>query len=231
MNPTKPLIDVTNINEKVYNFLKKGIISLQYPPGQKLNIKELQAILGVSPTPIKDAIFRLAGEGFVEVNSRQGTFVKSITQKGIVELLQMRMILETGALDLTSGKITDGQLKTLRKRYQEMANLTAGRKYDYPDYMQKDHLFHLEIVALPGNERLLDAYDRMNSHMQVVRFQHARKIGKVLPWADQDHLEIISSLERREIDQAKEYIRKHISKSTDAFIDDWGIEDSSDALQ
>jgi len=215
----QPLIDIANINEKVYAYLKKGIISLQYHPGQKLNIKELQKILGVSPTPIKDALFRLAGEGLVEINSRQGTYVKDIKAKDIRELLQTRMVLETGALDLTNGKISAEQLAVLRERFQD--TLTVEGEFEYRDYMAKDHLFHLAIVALAGNDLITEMYNRMNSHMQVVRFRYAQKVSKKLPWADQDHSEIFSALEHKDFPQAKAFIRSHIDKSAEAFVNGW----------
>ena len=75
------LIDVTNINEKVYNYIKTNIISYNYPPGYNLNLNQLSELLGVSPTPIKDALFRLAGEGLVEIAPRKGTYVKDVTSR------------------------------------------------------------------------------------------------------------------------------------------------------
>ena len=114
----------------------------------------------MSPTPIKDALFRLAGEGLVEINSRQGTYVKDITGKDIKELLQTRMVLETGALDLAAGKITSEQLATLRERYQD--TLAIEGEFEYRDYMSKDHLFHLAIVALAKNDLITEMYNRMN---------------------------------------------------------------------
>jgi DNA-binding GntR family transcriptional regulator len=68
-----PIIDITNINEKVYDLIKKRIVDLEYPPGSKINIRQLQEELNVSNSPIKDALFRLAGEGMVDIDSRRGT--------------------------------------------------------------------------------------------------------------------------------------------------------------
>ena len=64
---TRSTIDTTNINEKVYTLLKQRIIFREYPPGHKLNIRELQNELGVSNSPIKHALFKLAGEDFIEI--------------------------------------------------------------------------------------------------------------------------------------------------------------------
>ena len=93
-----PLIDVTNINEKVYLLIKQNIIKFVYPPGHNLNITELKETLGVSPTPIKDALFKLAGEGLVVIYPRRGTYVKDITAEDIHEIIQTRLILETAVI-------------------------------------------------------------------------------------------------------------------------------------
>ena len=87
-NVTSQLIDVTNINEKVYQLIKQNIIKFIYPPGHNLNITELKDALGVSPTPIKDALFRLAGEGLVVIYPRKGTYVKDVTDEDIHEIIQ-----------------------------------------------------------------------------------------------------------------------------------------------
>ena len=78
-NQINTLIDASNINEKVYNYLKSSIIDFTYPPGTKLHISDLKKLLGISQTPIKDALFRLMGEGLVEITSRKGTYVKNVT--------------------------------------------------------------------------------------------------------------------------------------------------------
>lgn len=78
-------IDITNINEKIYNLIKTRITHLEYPPGYQINIKKLQDELGVSSSPIKDALFRLVGEELLEINPRKGTFVKDVLEKDILE--------------------------------------------------------------------------------------------------------------------------------------------------
>ena len=98
----KSLVDTTNINEKVYKLLKNRIIDRVYPPGYKLNIRDWQDKLGVSNSPIKDALFKLAGEDFVEISSRKGTFVKDITPHDIWEIEQARIIIESGAVEIVA---------------------------------------------------------------------------------------------------------------------------------
>jgi DNA-binding GntR family transcriptional regulator len=200
------LIDITNINEKVYDFLKKGIINLNYPPGGRIDIRKLQQELGVSHTPIKDALFRLAGEGMVEISSRRGTFVTEVTERDIREIAEIRIMLETGALDIVAKQITDEQLADLEALYQ--ATLIEEEDVSYDLFMERDSQFHLAIIEFTNNERLLKLYKQLNAHMQIVRFRFARRAKRKLSWTDQDH----------DAQKAVETMREHLLRARDAFL-------------
>lgn len=205
------IIDLSNINEKVYDFIKKRIIHLAYPPGHKINVRELQQELGISQTPIKDALFRLAGEGMVEISARRGTFVKEVTEKDIEELFGTRFILEAGAVDLVAGGITEQQLEELEGLYGE--TVRSGVESDYGLFMEKDRAFHMKMIEFTGNQRLIETYRHLSSHMQIVRFRMARhNVGK-MPWVDEDHRRILNALKDRNPEKVKEAIRDHFSKS------------------
>jgi len=210
------LIDTTNINEKVYQLLKNRIIYREYPPGYKLTIRELQDALGVSNSPIKDALFKLAGENFVEITSRKGTFVKDITPFDIGEIEQARIIIESGAVEIVARQITDEDVVNLKSLYQE--TLMRGEKFDYISFMKRDFKFHVEIIRLTKNNRLVQMYEGLNTHLQIARYQVARNIKKRLSWTNSDHLEILQSLRARNPQRAKKAVIQHRTKARDAFL-------------
>lgn len=210
------LIDTTNINEKVYQLLKKRIIYREYPPGYKLTIRELQDVLGVSNSPIKDALFKLAGENFVEITSRKGTFVKDITPNDIKEIEQARIIIEIGAVGIVTRQITEEDVANLDSLYKE--TLMRGKKFDYISFMEKDFKFHVAIIKLTKNNRLVQMYEGLNTHLQILRYQVARNIKNRLPWTDSDHLEILNSLREKDPQRAKKAVKKHRTKARDAFL-------------
>ena len=216
MSQEKPLIDITNINEKVYSFIKGRIIDLTYPPGHRINTAKLREELGISQTPIKDALFRLAGEQLVEVSSRRGTYVKDVTDRDITEIAETRIILETGAVEMAAGRITRKKLDQLEELYRE--TLDDSEDFDYRRFMERDSRFHLAIVGLTDNERLLQTYKRLNSHAQVVRSRFGGPGTRKLPQTDQAHKAILDALKRNDTDEAKENIREHIITSWGAFI-------------
>ena len=205
------LIDVSNINEKVYNYIKSNIINYNYPPGYNLNLNQLSELLGVSPTPIKDALFRLAGEGLVEIAPRKGTYVKDVTLADIHEILQTRIILETAAVEAITASLTDEQVGRFEDLFRQMISFRAGESDEasYKAYMERDSEFHLLFFQIMGNQRLLNIYRNLNAHIQIVRFRLLDRRGKHVT-TDQEHAMILEALRERNPARAKEAVRRHL---------------------
>ena len=210
-------IDITNINEKIYNLIKGRIIHFEYPRGFQINIRRLQDELGVSNSPIKDALSRLAGEGLVEITSRKGTFVKDISERDLYEIEEVRIILETSAADIIAETITDEQLDQLETLYEE--TLIPEDEFEYSKFMEKDSRFHMEIIKMTNNQRLVEVYKQLNAHVHITRFQYARNRKKPLPWTHQDHQNILKALKLRDREKVKKAIQDHRVKARDAFLE------------
>jgi DNA-binding GntR family transcriptional regulator len=211
------VIDITNINEKIYELIKRRITRFEYPPDYRINIRKLQQELGVSNSPIKDALFRLAGEGLLEITSRKGTFVKNISKRELQEIEEVRKMLEIGTVEIVTEQITDEQLERLEQLYQE--TLIPDDEFEYSTFMEKDSRFHQEIIKLSNNQRLLDIYQQLNAHVHIVRFQFARNRKKALPWTDRDHAEILDALRKRDREKAKQAVRRHRDRALAAFLE------------
>jgi DNA-binding GntR family transcriptional regulator len=205
------LIDVSNINEKVYNYIKTNIINYNYPPGYNLNLNRLSEMLGVSHTPIKDALFRLAGEGLVEIAPRKGTYVKDVTLEDIHEILQVRLILETEVVGAIAAGLTDEQLLQFTGLYGQMISVRVGENdvASYKAYMEHDSEFHLLFFQILGNQRLLNIYRNLNAHIQIVRFRLLDRRGKNVT-TDQEHANILEALRERNPEKAREAVRQHL---------------------
>jgi DNA-binding GntR family transcriptional regulator len=205
-------IDLAGLNEKIYDFIKQRIINAYYPPGHKLNIREISAALGVSHTPVKDALFRLAGEDLIEISSRTGTYVKNITEADIHEIIQTRIIMETAAIEMVATRITDGQLRQLEDLYQRSVVLAVHQNDSetYKAFMEYDSRFHLFIIQFAGNNRLLNIYRNLNAHMQFVRFRLMNNAGGKMPTTDREHDMILQALRERDPEKAKQAIRDHL---------------------
>jgi len=218
-----PFIDVTNINKKVYNFIKQNILNYDYPPGYAININKLSTILGVSQTPIKDAIARLAGEGLVEIAPRKGTYVKNITAVELHELMKVRLILETAVIEEIAPIITDEQLQSIESIYQKSLDLKLNAE-NYELYMELNSQFHLSFFNVMGNGRLTAIYKKLNVHAHIVRFRTRHHAKGKLPTTDQEHEKIFMALREHDPVKAKKAIQDHLS-SLDMT---WAVEQCAD---
>lgn len=216
MKADTPVIDTSNINEKIYNYLKEQIIGCKYPPGERINMEALRKLFGVSQTPLKEALFRLAGEGFVEVNARRGTFVKNITEQDVVDIFETRSILETSAAERVVGNLTDEQIGRFEKLYQ--LTLHRDEDVDYREFLRRSNNFHTEIIRLTGNKRLLAIYKTLNGHMHLLRFRYIHHASQRLPGTDDEHLSILKAFQERDPQKAKQAIQYHLEMAKKLFI-------------
>jgi GntR family transcriptional regulator, rspAB operon transcriptional repressor len=215
-----PSIDLASLNEKIYDFIKQRIINADYPPGYRLNVGEISRALGVSHTPVKDALFKLVGEDLIEISSRTGTYVKNISEADIHEIIQTRIILETAAIEMVAARITDEQLRQLEELYERSAVLAVHQNdsESYKAFMEYDSRFHLLILQFTGNDRLLKIYKNLNAHMQFVRFRLMNHAGGKLPTTDREHKIILQALRARDPERAKRVIRDHLLRIDAACI-------------
>ena len=209
---TPSRIDVTNINEKVYNYIKENIINSNFPSGYKINFKQLIEDLGVSQTPIKDALFRLAGEGLIDIQARTGTYVRSITETDIHEIIQARVFLETSAVGEIISIITDQDLQTLREIYKKSVSLSLkpNDTESYKMFMEYDSQFHFCFFRILGNKNLFNMYRNLNAHMQIVRFRLINHTQGILPRTNELHRAILDALYERNAEKAKQAIIDHM---------------------
>lgn len=205
------LIDVSNINEKVYNFIRTNIIKSTYPPGFAINLSQLSQMLGVSQTPIKDALFRLSGEGLIEIAPRKGTYVKDISVKDMHEILQIRLILETAAVETIASTLTDEQVAQFNKIHENMIsiNVQENEADNYKKYMDHDSEFHALFFRILGNQRLESIYRNLNAHIHMMRFRLLNRRDKIAT-TSREHENILKALQERNNQKAREAIQNHL---------------------
>jgi DNA-binding GntR family transcriptional regulator len=199
---------VQNLLEKAYQLIKSRIISLEYPPGQKLEVGKLKDETGFSLSPIKMAIQRLRGEGFVKILPQKGTFVSEISRDEIAALMDYRMILERGALYLAFERMTGGEIRKLRALQKKMSRLTKNS--DYLCQMELDSQFHLAIIEAARNQELIEAYSHLSPHFKLIRFHHVLQRGRWSKKVDEEHDRIVKAFEERNHRKLEKAITGHV---------------------
>ena len=144
-------MDIDNLSTKAYKQVKDMLISLRYPPGETLREVELAKLLKMSRTPIREALQRLAHEGWVNLGDKKRTTVSLVTKEDIEELYQLRFLIEPFA---ASEALRRGKGRILAANLDEVVNEIAKSKGDYNTFARLDTAFHSLVIRSAENERL-----------------------------------------------------------------------------
>jgi len=167
-----PIQSDPGLKDRVFDAIRTAVISMdiytvENPP--KLDERKLAQMLGVSRTPVREALSRLEQEGLVKNYPRRGTFVVRKTKREIVEIIQVWAALESMAARLATTQATDKELKSFRRRcddYQIDGNLD-GAQID--EYSENNIKFHQDIISLSKNEFLIATARLSFAHMHSIR--------------------------------------------------------------
>ena len=140
--------------QKAYEAIREGITSGTYPGGRHLRAADLAAQLGVSRTPVREALRRLHAEGLVEVLANRGAFVTEITSRDIDEVFELRVMLESHAAELSAPRFTPAEVVDLVTMTDRMETAVAGPARDLQGLTRANEAFHSTIVRAAANRRL-----------------------------------------------------------------------------
>jgi DNA-binding GntR family transcriptional regulator len=211
--PARPLeaIAQTRLTQTVYKLLRDRIANHDFAPGERLRLELLSAQLGVSRTPVREALNQLAVEGLIEIRPRRGTFVARVDTRTIFELYQMRLIIDSSVAQLLTARLTNGQVQTLAKFVDQLAQLVDGDSYvDYGAYLQYDREFHAAFVRMLGNRRLMALYEEINLPLWLVRAQQHAGAPRDARTSLNEHRLILRGLKARDAASVVEAMTAHI---------------------
>ncbi len=196
-----------SLAQKVYGSLKQAILSLTFRPGEILRKAEICAELGVSRSPVAEAVARLASEALVDVVPQAGTFVARFSMAEIREGAFLREALELAAVTLVAETITEPQLVQLRRNLRLQAALLAD--HDIAGFYQTDAQMHELILSFTGFRRLAGlaetAWVHVNRARQLV-LPHPGRIQATLA----EHQAILAALEAHDRVAARAATQAHL---------------------
>jgi DNA-binding GntR family transcriptional regulator len=202
----EPLGVNVSLRVLAYDALKKAIMNMDiYGASQpiRLDERQLSAELGVSRTPIREAITLLEQEGFVRSVPRRGIFVVRKTKAQILELIALWAAIESMAARLACTKASDKDLAQLKRVYGADED-----QDDVSEYSQKNVAFHQAIIRLGGNRQIMDLSENLILHMRAIRAVSIRQEGR-FETSRREHAGIIEALEKRDADRAERLVREH----------------------
>lgn len=204
----QPYLSLTDI---AYRTLVEGIINQDFKPGTSISIDSLAKQLGMSNTPVREALMRAHGERLVMQKTNHGFVVASIlTPDELHQMFEVRFLIEIHAL--STGKISPEAVRTMTGLVEKMVASTDGKVYgDFHEYMALDHQFHYTLVGLAGNHFLQDAWEDLHVHLHLSRFYTG--VG-LFDRSDStiEHQAILDALQQGNQEKAVELLKKHIKR-------------------
>jgi DNA-binding GntR family transcriptional regulator len=204
-----PLGDTSTFADRAYTALKDVILSLDIydrPDEVRLDERRLASDLGISRTPVREAMVQLEREGFVRSVPRRGIYVVRKTKAEAVELITAWAALESMAARLITQNAADEEIARLRAMFATFENGRLHAKLD--EYSEVNIEFHQTIIRMSRNRVLIDLAANLFAHMRMIR---RRTIGEN-DRADRsirDHVNIIQALEARDTVRAEDLVRTH----------------------
>lgn len=189
-----------SLKNQIYNAILNGILSGEYKPGQILNEKELVDKYGCSKAPVREALITLCNEDVLRSYPRYGYEIVRLTSEHVSEVLNFRLILETGCLQSCYRSLTRLQLKELTR----VAQRCLAPDTDVWQHWEANTDFHLTLLSFARNRY---ACDQLRKSMAILKRAYAQFYWQTwnqsVPTTDvQHHLPIIQSLEKQDIDEA-----------------------------
>ena len=205
----------TDLKEWAYRTIKKLIISDELQVGEQLRIEVLSAKLGISRTPIREALLILEREGLVRVASRVGFFVRDLTMQDLRELFELREIIEAYAAEKAVANLSAEDLLHLANIHKESVEAVNSGKLD--TFLNFEIDFHTIIIKNANNQRLFGVMESLKDLTYRERLLSVRSIENVKQSLE-EHEQILEALKQRNIQKAGECMRLHIRNVKDRLI-------------
>ncbi len=212
-----------SLKDHIYEVLREAILTTDiYDPDTNLRMDErtLAERLGISRTPIREAIMRLEQEGFVEIAPRRGVYIKRKSLEEILEMITVWAALESMAARLACAQASDAEIARLRAIGTQFTSDNAKARLG--EYSEANIEFHLCVLRMSKCRMLVDIAQGLFTQLKAVRRKALRDSSR----ADRsvvDHMQIIEAIEARDADLASELVREHTLRLHDYIRRSWNF--------
>ena len=205
----QPINGYVSFRDQAYEALKQAIMDADiYAHREEIRLdeREISKALGVSRTPIREAMTLLEREGFLRTLPRRGVFIVRKTKKQIIEMIEMWAAIESMAARLATLNASDEDIAGLRKLFDEFRNSTPAEHIH--EYSDANIAFHQAIIRLSGSHLMGKTIENLFIHVRAIRrmtiSQRDRAERSIV-----DHMKIIEALEARDTELAERLVRQH----------------------
>ena len=200
----------TGLSNIVYYDLKEKILSAKLLPGVRVSEKEIAENFGISRTPIREALVKLAEQGLIQTHAGRGFIVRKFSLKEIEDLYTLREALEVLGIRLATPKMDKKKISHLGKLLEAFPAIIE--EYDLVKFNEIDALFHENLIAYSGNELLIKTFNTFQMQIKLLRwYDHVSP--KSIKETYNQHLQILNHIIASEIQLACQAMSSHILNS------------------
>jgi DNA-binding GntR family transcriptional regulator len=203
----EPLVERQSLREQVGNALRAAVVSGEMQPGTVYSAPSLAARFGVSATPVREALLDLTKEGLVESVRNKGFRVTEVTDRHLDDITELRSLIEVPTVTRLAGVIDPEQIEEMRPLAEEI--VLAAKGDDLIAYIEADRLFHVALLELAGNRRLVDLISELRSQTRLYGLAELVQQHRLISSAE-EHLEILDALAEGDAGRTEEVMRRHI---------------------
>jgi DNA-binding GntR family transcriptional regulator len=206
-----PLQRPRSLNDIVYENLKSGILTGKLRAGEIYSELELAREFGVSRTPVREALLKLAAENFIVFHSRKGMSINYFTRKDIEDLFELRQAVEESIIIKLVENLTKDQIQTAKNIITQQKECVKSH-YDENLFLEIDRKFHLFLIETSGNRIMAQTYNNIRDYVTITAREALLKKGRVHEVIS-EHKAILEALSKKNVEGMREAIRKHLTTS------------------
>ena len=205
-----------SLREQARNAIRTSIVMGDIAPGHVESVVKIAAELGVSITPVREAVMDLANLGIVEVIRNKGFRVPVLTDQDLDEIFKIRTMLEVPAMQEVADLFGDRDPKPYRDLAQNI--ISAAQDGDVRAFLENDRLFHKSLLELLGNRRLVDTIEQLRDQARMQGLQKLADHGDLTESAA-EHVDIIDAISTGRGELAAQLMARHLAHSRGIWAD------------
>ncbi|MFJ6796833.1 GntR family transcriptional regulator [Streptomyces sp. NPDC091268] len=195
------------LRDQVGHALRAALIAGELRPGSVYSAPGLAAELGVSATPVREAMLDLAREGLVEPVRNKGFRITEVSERDLDQYTELRTMIEVPTIGRVTRMATPEQLEALRPIAEEI--VTSAREHNLIGYLEADRRFHLSLLALAGNDRLVETVGDLRKRSRLYGLTGLDEAGKLVSSAE-EHIELLDLMIAGDAEAAEECMVRHL---------------------
>ncbi|MBU0544520.1 MAG: GntR family transcriptional regulator [Proteobacteria bacterium] len=214
------LLNQNDLRNQTYQILKEMILRQEIGAGKKIIEDELAKRIGVSRTPLREALFRLENEGIVKIIPRRGAYVAKLSKKKAIEIFQIREVLEGLVARLVVQNMDSKILERLKKCLKRIKS-KPDTEQELMKFTNSETEFHALLLSASKNKILINMMKNINYHLQIIRLRTVAVPGRAKKTVE-EHSRLLEIIESGDKEASEELMRQHIRSVFEVLVNDLG---------